>query len=104
MKAKAHKHYSRQWLNPKDSNDSGMVQCRVYGDLGIDPYIEASLSIWDCSRKISLHFDFSTTQEATQRAKKIDILVKELLNLKEQLGVCYNESVLGNGTGRSDNE
>ena len=82
---------TRRWLNPKKSDDTGMLSWEVSASSwGID----ASFDIWDCSRKISLSFDVYRGSADTQgiaRAAKIDILIEELQNMKAAMGRAYAE-------------
>lgn len=93
----AHKHSTRKWLNPKSSGDSGMVTWYVEGDLDSAYFIDATFSIWDCSRKINLNFSFSSAKAAKERADKIDFLITELQDMKDHLAIAYRENVMANG-------
>lgn len=81
--------YKRKWLNPKDSSDSGMIQYNVHHDEGTG-WISAEFSVWDCGRKIVLDFDCDSDRTAKNRAKKLDILIASLLEMKEELGKCLD--------------
>ena len=81
----------RFWLNPKKHSDSGAIHYYVSGYQG-DPYVDASLTVWDCSRKTTLDFSFHDEQSAKQRAKKIDMLINALQEMKEAMGKAYNNS------------
>jgi hypothetical protein len=80
-------HKSRKWLNPIGHADTGAVSSKVKV---WDDYVDASFSLWDCGRKVILSFDFENEKEAKQRSQKIDILIKELVDLKRAMGEAYN--------------
>lgn len=93
---------NRVWLNPLSSDDDGAMQWKVSGHG--DRWISAEISIWDCGRKISLDFDFSTNPNpsyeasAEQRAKKIDLLISELQKFRTELGEAYKLSINSDNT------
>ena len=79
----------REWLNPIGHEDTGAVSSRVeFHRNGI----AADVSIWDCSKKISLSFCFFGERQAKQRLKKIDTLIKHLQDVKAALGEGYTLS------------
>lgn len=79
----------RKWLNPIRHEDSGAVHYSVYnGDYG---WVDADLTIWDCSRKITLNLGFSNPTEAKQRAIKINSLIKALEEMKKAMGEAYED-------------
>jgi len=78
----------RKWLNPKDSADSGMVQAFVASSYGC---VDSSLTIWDCSRKITLDFSFYDEKSAAQRAQKLDLLIDAMQQMKAKMGVAFEE-------------
>ena len=79
-------HNRRGWLNPKDHWDTGGIHSKVAVDEG---GIDASLTIWDCFRKISLSFSAYTEKEAKQRAVKINLLIQHLQETKAAMGKAY---------------
>jgi len=76
----------RKWLNPKNSYDSGAIQYSVSSDFG---YVEATLDIWDCSKKIGLTFSFENEDSAKLRLEKINILLSSLEDMKKAMGEAY---------------
>jgi len=86
----------RKWLNPVDSHNSGAIQYKVSAD---KPWKEgqldifAGLSIWDCSKKISLDFSVCEVKDAIKVAKKIQILQDALQDIKVNLGKAYEDSI-----------
>ena len=79
----------RRWLNPKSSDDTGMVSWSVSAD---HYSLDATFDVWDCSRKISLDFGVygdDITKDATYRAKKLDILIGELQAMKDAMASAY---------------
>jgi len=76
----------QQFLNPLHHSDSGIVASKVsYDECSVD----ASVAIWDCSKKITLDFDCYDYKTACDRATKIDKIVKHLKEVKEALGKAY---------------
>ena len=76
----------RAYLNPKDHSDNGLIQSKV----SVDDYnIDGSVSIWDCSRKITLDFDVHNHKDAAIRAKKLDIIIDHLQEVKKAMGEAY---------------
>jgi len=76
---------NRQWLNPANHSDTGMISSAVSVDIEEENgwvCVDVDLTIWDCSRKISLDLSFYTLEEARQRAEKIDILLRELATIR----------------------
>jgi len=84
-------HNSRHWLNPNDVADSGAISIFVDSD-SFQSYVNADISIWDCSRKIVLDLSFSSEHEAKARATKLDIIINDLIKMREALGKAYVES------------
>ena len=82
---------SRKFLNPAKSYDTGILEWKVeqYG-AGID----ASFSVWDCTKKIVLDFSFTESKEANARAKKIQILIDELISFRESIADALSNSIL----------
>lgn len=82
----------RIWLNPKTSYDTGALH--VYVTRHSDSsYIDAELSLWDCSRKIHLSFGCNgyTLKETQERANKIDLIINALQEMKVAMGKAYND-------------
>ena len=95
MKYKVYKK-GRAWLNHVDSYNSGAIQYKVSADRPWkEGYIDicAELSIWDCSRKITLDFNASDEKEAKKVADKIQILQNALQDIKEGLSEAYIDSM-----------
>jgi len=94
----------RKWLNPIDSCNSGAVQYKVSADKpwkdGHD--ICSTLSIWDCSKKISLDFSVYDKKDADLVAKKIQVLQDALQDIKEALGLAYHDSLNSEYRGDED--
>lgn len=69
---------NRIWLNPKSSCDTGALSWEVsaYGD----NHCNANLNIRDCSRQVSLDFDWGPYAGANkkQRLKKLRTIINEL--------------------------
>jgi len=86
----------RKWLNPVNSYNSGAIQYIVSSD---EPWdrgesdISAELSIWDCSRKITLDFSVYTHKDAVNSAKKIQVLQDALQDIKEALSSAYGDYI-----------
>jgi len=79
----------RQWLNPVGHNDSGAISSKVeFHQNGVS----ADVSIWDCSRKITLSFCYYGEVQARQRVKKIDALIQHLQLTKGALAEGYTLS------------
>jgi len=78
----------RKWLNPENHNDSGAIQYKVDSGYG---YIDCNFEIWDCSRKVALHFGFENEKQAKQRAYKVDILIKALQEMRVAMGRAYKD-------------
>lgn len=86
-----YKKANRVWLNPLKSDDDGMLKWEVEQN---GQFVTAEFSIWDCSRKASLSFDFSSVKNkystsGEERAKKLDLLIKELTDMRKAMGEAY---------------
>lgn len=79
----------REWLNPKRHEDSGAIQYYVSHD-GYG-WVDGSLTIWDCGRKVTLNLSFSSQTAAKQRAIKVNKLIHALEEMKKALGEAYND-------------
>ena len=91
MSAKNIKRYSRKFLNPITHWDTGILEWNVEQT---DNSIRAGLAMWDCSRKITLDFDCYDTNDMKLRAKKIDILINELIEFKEAMADAASNCVI----------
>ena len=76
------KRHSRKFLNPASHWDTGILEWHVEQQ---DTSIDAYFSVWDCSKKITLSFDFYDEEGANNRAKKVNTLIQELEKFKEAL-------------------
>ena len=82
----------REWLNPKDVYNSGAISYAVTSYIGgDDDSVDGELTIWDCSRKVTLDFSFYTLKGSKVVSKKIDKLINSLQDIKEALGDAYND-------------
>ena len=81
----------RHWLNSINHHDSGAVHFKVSRDSDYK-WVDASFTVWDCSRKITLDFNFEDNQEAQHRAEKIDILIEALYDMRKALGAAWADS------------
>lgn len=76
----------RQFLNPKNSSDSGIIQTMV----SVDSYgVESSVSIWDCSRKIVLDLSCYSRESSEERAEKIQLLIIHLQDVQKAMGEAF---------------
>lgn len=78
----------RKWLNPIGHWNTGAISYAVVGD---KYSVDVDLSIWDCSRKISLDLSVSDEKDAKNVNEKINILIESLLDIKANLGIAYND-------------
>ncbi len=76
----------RKWLNPKGSCDSGAIHYSVQSEYN---YVDSSLYIWDCSRKVGLAFGFSNERSAKIRLRKVNMIIEALEEMKEAMGKAY---------------
>jgi len=85
----------RYWLNPKSVYNSGAISYSVksYPEDEYDDSVESELSIWDCSRKITLDFSFYTLEGSKVVSKKIERLINSLEEIKLALGKAYNDKI-----------
>jgi hypothetical protein len=88
---KVYKKYKRVWLNPPSMGDSGAYSHKIE----VEKYkehinIEATISLWDCSRKIVLDFSVWNKGDKKQRLKKIDVLIQHLSEFRDQLDEACN--------------
>lgn len=77
----------RKWLNSLNSPDTGAVQYHGYYDqysMNID------MTIWDCSRKISLDFSLYEDGDYKERLKKIRILKESLQEIEDYMNEHYD--------------
>jgi hypothetical protein len=81
----------RKWLNPAISSDSGAISYIVEDDYNAEVY--ASLSLWDCGRKVTLDFSFNATdpKQSQERAKKINLLIESLIEMRDAMGEAFND-------------
>lgn len=82
---------SRKFLNPAKSYDTGILEWKVEQ---YDEGIDATFSIWDCYKKIVLDFNLHDELTAKQRAKKLQILIDELISFREAIADALSNSVL----------
>ena len=69
--------------NPEET---GSVCTKVQNSTGSYTYdIEASIKIYDCNRSVTLDFDCYNKSELPERIAKIEVLLSELLNMREAL-------------------
>jgi hypothetical protein len=85
---------ARKWLNPHRHDDTGMFSWFVEYESDLEEHyptdwVDASLDVWDCSRKASLNFGFSNEKQAKQRAEKIDMLITALQDMKKAMAEAY---------------
>lgn len=82
---------ARRFLNPAKSYDTGILEWKVEQyDNGVD----ALFAVWDCSKKIVLDFGFHDELTANQRAKKLQILIDELVSFRETIADALSNSIL----------
>lgn len=78
----------RDWLNPKSSSHTGSMSFRI-DSLEDNSWVDASVSIADCNRKITLSFDFWDDKSAKDAAQKLNLLISNLLEFQKHLGDAY---------------
>lgn len=83
---------TREWLNPIGHPDTGAIEVKVSGN-NQSSWVDASVDVWDCGRKISLDFNFNNEKTAQQRAEKIDLMIKVLTDTKTALGKAFDNMV-----------
>ena len=73
------KHYSRKFLNKTEGTAFIEVSAKTIGK-----WVDADVTIADCSRMVSLDFSFETTSKKERKEKldKINLLIKELEAMK----------------------
>ena len=81
-----------EFLNPKTHWDTGIIHSKVATN---KDSIDGEISIWDCNKKITLDLDAYSLKGADLRIKKLDILINQLLSVKEAYLSAY-EFVLDN--------
>lgn len=82
---KKYKKHQRKWLNPVGHWDTGAMSWHVSCDYSD---VESELTLWDCSRKITLSFAYTTQAEKRGRIKKIDTLIQALEDMKSAMDEC----------------
>lgn len=93
-------HNRRDWLNPKGHWDTGAISSKV---VATEEGIDCDISIWDCSRKVSLDLGCYNKKSVAQRAKKITLLIQHLQEVQKAMGEAYN-IVMDEGVFEEDNE
>ena len=73
-------HHSRKFLNPK----KGVALIETAGRAGVE-YVDASVTIGDCHRRIDLDFSFANKKQRKERLAKLELLIGELQDLMEFL-------------------
>lgn len=77
----------RAWLNPVESDDTGMIRARIEKNLWNPKHrhINAYLVIHDCDRNVTLNFDFKDEEKREERLRKVDALIVFLGEFREAL-------------------
>jgi len=77
------KKMSRVWLNTIKSMTGAMSweSCQEDHD-----WHEASITIRDCSRQVTLEFTYENESQRKMAIKKVDLMIKELNKFKATLG------------------
>jgi hypothetical protein len=70
--------YKRQWLN-EDKGSAYVVLEAEHSSYG---GVWASVEIKDCTRQVSLEFDYASEEERQRRLNKVDELIKTLYEMK----------------------
>lgn len=77
----------RDWLNPSSSEDTGTISAswniENYGSG--TPWLDASLTIRDCSRQITLSFYANSSKGIKKRREKLDTIRKHLDYMEQGL-------------------
>jgi hypothetical protein len=72
----------RDWLNPKNKEDTGHIKSSLHANVNKEKLeyrsISAELEIADCSRKIELNLYCDNQQDAKLRLLKLNILIKHI--------------------------
>jgi hypothetical protein len=76
----------RVWLNPLSSDDTGAIQAKGKYD---EYWIDLSVDVWDCSRKITLDFSVLGPKSYKERIKKLDNLITLLEECKNFIEEVY---------------
>ena len=85
---------TRRWLNPQTSRNNGWVKTYVRSSAH---NVDASVTLADCSRQISLDFDVYPYDKSSGQAglKKLDLLIETLVNYREKyVAHCDNHAKL----------
>lgn len=69
----------REWLNSKTDCDTGAVHTTVSAD---EYSLNADMTLWDCSKKITLNFSIWDKSGIKQRKAKIAKLINHLKQLE----------------------
>lgn len=85
----------RDWLNPVDSYHTGLIQHSVESSVYKDDEllancVDANFDIWDCSRKVSLDFSYSSNESYQQSLDKVNLLINHLREFKDSLMMARN--------------
>lgn len=77
----------RAWLNPVESDDTGMIRARIEQDKWNPKRlcVNAYLVIHDCDRNVTLNFEFKDEDEREERLHKVDSLICFLGEFREAL-------------------
>ena len=77
----------RKWLNPVTHVDTGAVtwKTEVSGEKWADA--QGWIQIRDCDRQIVLEFDVCDQADVVDRTRKLNILIKALTEIREDLPV-----------------
>ena len=78
----------RKWLNPVGHWNTGALAYKVTRD---QYSVDSELSIWDCSKKITLDLCVTDSESAKQVAKKIDTLLLSLTEIRQGIGKAYDD-------------
>jgi len=89
----------RKWLNPIGHWNTGAISYTVTRD---SYSVGCDLSIWDCSRKVSLDLCVTDDQSAKQVSKKLNILIDSLTEIRECIGKAYQDKLDHDNTDKGD--
>jgi WD40 repeat protein len=81
----------RIWLNPINSLDFGAAMTRVETFEDAFGSLDATVTLWDCNRKVDLAFNASTKREFNERIKKLDRLILLLEEFREDMYVAWED-------------
>lgn len=80
-------HYYRDWLNDRGFHSTAFILATIQTPWKGNRWLDAAVTIADCSRQITLDFDFDLSKKAgyNNALKKLDKIIESLVDFRVAL-------------------